>query len=218
MKDYPRSTIVFAVCLSALAGYVDAIGFLHLGGFFVSFMSGNTTRLGVAIAGLDVEHAAIAGSIIVAFVGGVVLGEFVVQRMGERWRRPTALFLQAWLLFTAAGLSLFGWHRSGVVAMALGMGVENVIFRRNGEVSIGLTYMTGTLVKMGQHMSAALSGGSRTAWLAYFWLWLGLMFGAVLGATAFMRVGLDGLWLASGAAAAFGLLAMWRTWRYGSAA
>ena len=32
--------------MSTLAGYVDAIGFLHLGGLFVSFMSGNSTRMG----------------------------------------------------------------------------------------------------------------------------------------------------------------------------
>lgn len=32
--------------LSALASYVYAIGFIELGGFFVSFMSGNSTRLG----------------------------------------------------------------------------------------------------------------------------------------------------------------------------
>ncbi|MDA0743603.1 MAG: DUF1275 family protein, partial [Proteobacteria bacterium] len=27
--------------LAGLAGYVDSLGFLHLGGVFVSFMSGN---------------------------------------------------------------------------------------------------------------------------------------------------------------------------------
>jgi hypothetical protein len=30
--------------LTAIAGWVDAIGFISLGGFDVSFMSGNTTR------------------------------------------------------------------------------------------------------------------------------------------------------------------------------
>ena len=50
MKDYRRRDIALAASLSAIAGYVDAIGFLKLGGFFVSFMSGNSTRLGVGAA------------------------------------------------------------------------------------------------------------------------------------------------------------------------
>ncbi len=45
-----RRNIALACALSLLAGYVDGIGFLHLGGLFVSFMSGNSTRLGVSLA------------------------------------------------------------------------------------------------------------------------------------------------------------------------
>ena len=47
LLDSPRN-IALACALSALAGYVDGIGFLQLGGLFVSFMSGNSTRMGVA--------------------------------------------------------------------------------------------------------------------------------------------------------------------------
>ena len=49
--------IPLACALSALAGYVDGIGFLHLGGLFVSFMSGNSTRMGVSLA----EGAVVGG-------------------------------------------------------------------------------------------------------------------------------------------------------------
>ncbi|MDB5521663.1 MAG: hypothetical protein JWQ82_1260, partial [Tardiphaga sp.] len=52
MMLYNRWAIGLAFCLSGLAGYIDTIGFISLGGFFVSFMSGNTTRLGIELAGL----------------------------------------------------------------------------------------------------------------------------------------------------------------------
>ncbi len=42
--------LVLALALSALAGFFDGIGFLHLGGLFVSFMSGNSTRMSVSLA------------------------------------------------------------------------------------------------------------------------------------------------------------------------
>jgi uncharacterized membrane protein YoaK (UPF0700 family) len=45
-----RRNLALACALSAIAGYVDGIGSLHLGGLFVSFISGNSTRLGVSLA------------------------------------------------------------------------------------------------------------------------------------------------------------------------
>jgi hypothetical protein len=56
MIQYDRHRRRFAVALAALAGCVDAIGFLSADGYFVSFMSGNTTRLGVAL-GTAPAHA-----------------------------------------------------------------------------------------------------------------------------------------------------------------
>ena len=91
--------------------------------------------------------------------------------------------------------------------MALAMGAENAVFEQDGEVQIGLTYMTGTLVKLGQRITAALLGGARWAWAPYLMLWLGLVLGAVAGAEAYARFGLGSLWFAAAAAAGFTVIA-----------
>ncbi|WP_454883406.1 DUF1275 family protein [Sphingomonas oryzagri] len=60
--------------------------------------------------------------------------------------------------------------------------------------------MTGTLVKIGQHLVAALTGRPRLDWLPYLLLWLGLFAGAMAGAAAYPVFGLGALWLATGLA------------------
>ena len=69
MIRYDRRVRMFAVSLAALAGYVDAMAFIELGGFFVSFMSGNSTRLGVGLTH-DLTYALTALGLIAAFVAG----------------------------------------------------------------------------------------------------------------------------------------------------
>nr|GLK21597.1 hypothetical protein GCM10017606_24240 [Microbacterium terregens] len=90
--------------------------------------------------------------------------------------------------------------------MAAAMGAENLVFQRDGEVSIGLTYMTGAVVKAGQRIGMALLGGARWDWLPHLLLWSSLVAGAIIGALSFHRLGLDGLWFAALAAL---LLAVW---------
>jgi uncharacterized membrane protein YoaK (UPF0700 family) len=201
MLRHRRSDIALAVGSSALAGYVDAIGFLSLGGFFVSFMSGNSTRLAVGVAGVPAE-AIIAGRLIACFVLGVIVGSLVGRAAGQK-RRPAVLAMVAGMLAAAALLAGSGFPEIAMLFVAAAMGAENTTFERDGEVSIGLTYMTGTLVKLGQRLAAALTGGPAWAWLPYALLWLGLESGAVIGALAFPAIGLGGLWFA--AAAAMGL-------------
>jgi len=86
------------------------------------------------------------------------------------------------------------------------MGALNGVFQRDGEVSIAITYMTGTLVRMGRALAAALTGGPRWNWAPYLLLWLGLVGGAALGALSYASVGLLGLWGATLAAAALTLI------------
>ena len=188
-----------------LAGFVDAVAFISLGGFFVSFMSGNTTRLGVGLVDGS-GSAAVAGGLIATFVAGVVLGSLTGRLAGAR-RRPAVLALVAALLAAAAGFGTTGATILAAGAMALAMGAENAVFEVDGEVRIGLTYMTGTLVKLGQHIATALLGGNPIGWLPFLLLWLGLATGGLLGALVHAQIGLRGLWIAAGAAAVLALIA-----------
>ncbi|MBE7184686.1 MAG: DUF1275 domain-containing protein [Methylobacterium mesophilicum] len=194
-----------AVCLASLAGYVDAIGFLKLGGLFVSFMSGNSTRLAVGVA-TNSAIAVTAASLIGAFLLGVVLGALIAHRAGA-WRKPAVLVFVSALLAGAAGLDRLGDDAWSPLAMALAMGAANCVFQRNGEVSIGVTYMTGTLVKLGQRLASALLGGERFVWVPYLMLWCGLVAGALAGASLYPLVGANSLWGAAGLAGLLALLA-----------
>jgi len=198
--------VALAAGLSGVAGYVDAFGFLKLGGFFVSFMSGNSTRLGVGLSTGHFQAAVTVLSIVALFVTGVVLGALLARRVGEG-RRSAVLALEAGLLTLGAFLFMAGFDTAGVAAVVLAMGSENAVFQRNGDVGVGLTYMTGTLVKAGQRIAAALTGGDRWAWGPYLLLWAGLTTGGAIGAAAYMRVGTLALW---GAAAVVAGLAIWR--------
>jgi len=205
LTRYDRPVIVLAAAFSGVAGFVDAIGFLLTGGFFVSFMSGNTTRLAIGLA----EGSAAAGyasALIALFVGGVVLGT-----LAGRWRparrHSAILLLVTLLLAVAAVLHALGAGNIVVIPMVLAMGAENTVFAEDGEIRIGLTYMTGTLVKLGKRITTALVGGDRFGWAPYLALWLGLLAGAVVGALTFAQVGANALWAAVGAMAILTALA-----------
>jgi len=181
-----------------MAGFVDAVGYLASGGFFASFMSGNSTRLGVGIA-READAALIAGGLIAGFVFGVTLG-FLVARAGGAKRQAAVLALVALLLALAATVSEMVGARIALVLLAGAMGAVNAMFEEGGEVRIGLTYMTGTLVKIGHRLARAIRGGERWGWVPFATLWSGLIAGGALGATAYLHFGLAVIWLPMAAA------------------
>lgn len=196
MQSHHRSEMILAAVLSSAAGFVDAVGFIHLGGYFVSFMSGNSTRGGTALAEGNWGGFAIAFGLVAAFLLGVVSASILRRRVPRRKRMAVLLYvtvalISAVLLFD---LGVGGWLAPAIMAVA--MGAENVIFERDGEVSIGLTYMTGTLVKMGQHLANALTGGAKLLWIRYALLWLSLTLGSIVGGFAYFALDLNALWIA----------------------
>jgi uncharacterized membrane protein YoaK (UPF0700 family) len=196
-----RRNLALACALSAMAGYVDGIGFLHLGGLFVSFMSGNSTRLGVSLAQAHWSNAAEALGLIVLFVTGAACGSLIVLGRGAN-RQPWVLLVEAMLLALAALCYALGLSNVAVAAMVLAMGLENAVFQIDGGAGLGLTYITGALVKVGQLAAAVLTGGERWGWLPNLLLWAALVAGAVCGASAYHWINLAAIWFAAGAALA----------------
>jgi uncharacterized membrane protein YoaK (UPF0700 family) len=166
------------------AGWVDAVGFLNGVGMFVSFMSGNTTQLGVFATEHQPTKVVAAAAGLGVFVIGVILGELLRGPAGKR-HRSAVLIVEAVILGVAATLS---WRGSGIsVALLLGlaMGLQNLAFQRAEGISMGLTYVTGTLVQFGRAVGEILSGrgGWRKA-ATHGWLWLALLAGATGGGLA----------------------------------
>jgi len=205
MTRLDRRAQIIAVSLALLAGFVDGIGFVSLGGFFVSFMSGNSTRLGVGLTH-DLTYALTALGLIAAFVIGAAAGSLVGHAAAHH-RRSAVLLTVAVTLALAALLDGLGVAMAAAGLMAFAMGAENATFEEGGETRVAVTYMTGALVKMGQRLAAVLRGGSGEGFFAYALLWLGLVTGAVSGALAFTQLGTAALWIASAFAALLGLIA-----------
>lgn len=189
-----RRLLALAIALSGLAGFVDSVGFLSAGGFFISFMSGNSTRLAVGLSEASSAALAAAG-LILGFVAGVVLGGVVGHRAAEARRWAVLVLVSTLLIFAALCAPLLPLVALG--AMVLAMGAENAALADKGEVKVGLTYMTGALVRVGQALANRLTGHAVGAWRADLGLWAGLMVGAISGAVSHKLLGFSALWIAA---------------------
>jgi uncharacterized membrane protein YoaK (UPF0700 family) len=173
--------------LAALAGLLGATAFAHSSGYLVTYMTGNTQR---AVLGyfLDEEWRAVSAAIVLtAFLAGVVSASLCRRYLwSNRPHGATVLTTLALVLATAVDVITGGEYPHPlallpIIFVAYGIGALNTTFVKDGEVSIPLSYVTGTLVKLGQGIERHLSGGEIWDWLGYFLLLGGFMFGASVG-------------------------------------
>jgi len=202
MHRYDPARQRLALGLAGLAGLVDATGFVVAGGYFTSFMSGNTTRMGVEL----VERPALALAplgLIACFLTGVVVGALTGRRFRGRHKR-VLLGLVAVLLGSGAALLMAGLPIPFLGLSAMAMGLANNVFSRDGEVTVGVTYMTGALVRFGQGVAARLAGEPLPSTRGYGVLWSALALGAAAGGGLCL---VEPAWAAI--AATLGALALW---------
>lgn len=152
------SWLALAVVLAAIAGWVDAVGFLHFARLFLTFMSGNSTKPAVEIGKGEWSGVLAPVVAIAAFVFGSFLAALIAASVGA-WRPPVVLATEAALLILSLALPQAGEDTvAAFIPVAIAMGAQNVALRQVGDVTVGLTYITGTLVKLGQSLAGAVSG------------------------------------------------------------
>jgi uncharacterized membrane protein YoaK (UPF0700 family) len=192
--------LVLAALLSALAGFVDVIGYLHLSGLFVSFMSGNSTQLAASLGQPDLGEAATIAELIVLFVLGAAAGQVLAGFTGRHH--------MTWVLIgVALLLAIAGVLATAPEPMALAMGILNASMHRAGSIPVSLTFVTGVLVRFGQGLGDFLMRRSTGwKWLAQATPWVGLIAGATIGSAVYARIGDAAIWVPASLA---GVLAAW---------
>lgn len=190
----PFRPLVLGMVLTATAGFVDAIGFIELGGYFVSFMSGNTTQGGAAMV---TGHWGIVGltlSLVALFFIGSVIGTLLATA-SIRWGPALVSGLAALGVAATLGLRLNGFSADqSMLILAAAAGAQNAILPIRGAVRLGATFVTGTLYVAGQDLAYALRGKvPRWRWVQHLAVWLSLFIGAAIGALLFEPMNIHSL-------------------------
>jgi uncharacterized membrane protein YoaK (UPF0700 family) len=185
--------------LAALAGVLGATAFTHSAGYFVTFMTGNAQRAVLGYFRHDVRLAISAGVLMACFIAGVVVASVFRRHFWTGHPHgPTMLATFSLVAATVVDVIDEGWEEqmldfAPIMLVVFGVGALNTSFVKDGEVSVPLSYVTGTLVKMGQGIERHIAGGTAADWLGYFLLFAGFMLGGAVGGCISLVV--NGTWM-----------------------
>ncbi|OBK14221.1 YoaK family protein [Mycobacterium asiaticum] len=193
-KEIYDSEARLAWLLAGLAGVLGATAFTHSAGYFVTFMTGNAQRAVLGFFRHDVSLSVSAATLLLCFVAGVVFSSVCRRRYwAEHPHGPTVLTTFCLIFATGLDIVLGGWEDPlldfvPIMFVVFGIGALNTSFVKNGEVSVPLSYVTGTLVKMGQGIERHIAGGKIEDWLGYFLMFATFVAGAAVGGAISMLV------------------------------
>ncbi|APA98619.1 YoaK family protein [Nocardia seriolae] len=200
--------------LSILAGFIGAAAYTHSEGYFVTFMTGNTERSVLGNFAGDHPLALGAAAIIACFLVGVFVASLCRRFWWTNHPHGATMLTTAALLGAAIVDAAHEEHSLGlapILFVAFGMGSLNTSFVKNGEVSIPVSYITGTLVKFAQGVERHVAGGGNARdWLGYATQYLSFGTGALIG--GLVSIVVDGSYMLNAALAGSLLVAAY-TWR-----
>jgi uncharacterized membrane protein YoaK (UPF0700 family) len=179
--------------LTGSAGYVDAVGLLQLG-YFVSFISGNTTKLGADLAGAGPGRALLPLALVLTFFLGGLAGS-LLRLASRRWGRLAILALLLGAMVVAMTLS--GAHLpapEGLLPLALAGGAQNALLAPQHGARAGASFVSGDLFAASRDLARGLLRRAPAwRWLRPLAVWASLFAGALLGALANARWGVPAL-------------------------
>ena len=142
--------------LSALAGAVDACGLTILKDLFVSFMSGDSTSLAVAIGQGDRGKALLIAPIVATFVAGAAAGTVLAVQTGRRHLPAVVAFVAAILVVPIV------WPPATILAMTFAMGALNAAMNHAGDVAVSITYIPAPWPSSEPGLAVSSAGRRRT--------------------------------------------------------
>lgn len=201
-----RALLQLAVLLAALAGIVNAIGFLAFGHVFLASPEANATVLGANLA-QSYAVALFAGAMILSFVAGVTLMTLIAHRAGQFQR--TLVLLTTALLLVGVYFA-FRDHVAFAPAafLAMAMGSAHCVFERdNAHLQEALSPSAqvarfGEALVKGRHVADYRQIGVHASF------WLAFLFGGLLGAGTWIAFDAESVALTAGVASMLTL----RTW------
>lgn len=148
-----RAYTLLSLLLAAVAGAVNATGFVALG-MHTSHMSGNMAALGESIATGEARLAVLAGQLLLSFLLGAVCAAALLDasRHRSRGRHVAALMVEVVAL---AGIGTALTSSPGTRApvlmwgLSFAMGLQNALVTRVSGAVVRTTHVTGILTDIG---------------------------------------------------------------------
>jgi uncharacterized membrane protein YoaK (UPF0700 family) len=183
----PTGSAALGAALTALAGFTDAVGFAGLGSLYLSFMSGNSTHLGMWIAAADWSAVWLACTVVMTFVAGAALGTHIADRSGRLW---PVLAVELLIVGHAIVLSIHADVRLALVPVAGAMGMQNTLHQIVAGADVGKSFLTGNLFGLGQALARMVGDRAQARRAAQHALsWLAFIAGVVAGAVSYATLG-----------------------------
>jgi len=137
--------MLWAALLAGIAGYVDAICYLRLGGAFAANMTGNLVEVGLSAAQGKWREAAWLVSLLIAFFLGILAARFVLRTH----RSPRFSLLLEAAIIALAATGLLGSAAVPVLAAAMALQNEAVT---HGVVAVNVGFITGDIQRLGERL------------------------------------------------------------------